>query len=438
MYTSNMQPVLSRSFDDDTTERIWNDESNKDGQHIQDHEQVVYPSSQRIGVPSMMHRIGLTLLWICVILPTIVQHFGLNESSSIPSSDTSTTSTERPVVWSRRRLATQRLVSHIQERWSRHRQLMTIMSSDINNYSNSEDASFQQDDDQYDGITLILKGNRVDLLHQSLESISYCNDITNIQIDWTESEDTFPDVLVHFHNGRNGMNVTKAIKLTTFSRRKSKQNAYKFSTDALLLLDERIRLSCSELAAAFDEWKVDPTRIIGIDPTYFTSTTSFLTDQYKYNLVSDRAAIVHRHYYTNFKFNKKPKSIRRQKNHKSLMKNDNIDICEQYSLSAYVSFMTEQNPAILAAKESKIAVVEPPEGTSLFDVFTSWYSQQDCMEIIPRTAGASSTLTPVAVRIIGRGNVDNMLSNTPKTSDNITEAIDVQGVADAVAINEIQ
>ena len=128
------------------------------------------------------------------------------------------------------------------------------------------------------------------------------------------------------------------------------------TTDAVLLLDERVRLSCRELDRAFSEWKLDPGRFVGFLPG----------GDSEYSLVSDSAAFVHRFYLSRRIFDKE---------------------CASFLLSAYVSTLSAKQPIALAS------------GVRLPGDYYSTPSPH-CLSRLMKAAGRVSQ--PVKTRIVGR------------------------------------
>jgi Glycosyl transferase family 64 domain len=199
---------------------------------------------------------------------------------------------------------------------------------------------------QTKGVTMRLRGNRIELLHQSLEQHAYCGMIYQVQIDWTASQDSFPDTMLQ-HGSDKVVNAASA----------------KISTDAVLLLDESIRLSCRDLERAYDEWKLDPARVVGFLPDHETY----------YALVSDQAVMVHRYYWTSWP-----------------TLDDEDDKCQHLALSAFVSALSDKSPAVIATKR-----------TALFTSKLLRKASQDCLATLSHAVGMSSIPT-MGTQFVGR------------------------------------
>lgn len=131
--------------------------------------------------------------------------------------------------------------------------------------------------------TIRLKGSRMDLMKQSLDSHSLCSSVEEIQIDFQGDDDSFPNVLLRYGAGKATRNLEK-------------------STTGIFLLKEGVTFSCDELDNAFRTWKKDPRRIVGFFGFPSGNTSSNVeswnhgTMVGPYSIVSDRAAFIHSHY----------------------------------------------------------------------------------------------------------------------------------------------
>ena len=153
------------------------------------------------------------------------------------------------------------------------------------------------------GLTVLLSGSRINLLHQSLETFENCDKVRQIQINWTSSDDSFPvNLLSHDTN--------KVVALSPSSD---------FETDAVMLLEESVQLTCEDLERAFHQWKLDPSRIVGFLPD---------NDQV-FSQVSDQAVLVHRYYVS-----KMPQRM-------------NDDPCQHFSLSVFITAISGKSPVVL-------------------------------------------------------------------------------------------
>ncbi len=130
--------------------------------------------------------------------------------------------------------------------------------------------------------TIRLKGRRMDLLKQSLDSHSRCSSVEEIQIDFQGEDDVFPQVLLRYGAG-------KAAKIGNSS------------TAGIFLLNEGMTFSCEDLDNAFNTWKKDPRRFVGFfgfqpgNRSFVEQTVLGRTDG-PYSILSDRAAFIHNSY----------------------------------------------------------------------------------------------------------------------------------------------
>ncbi|CAJ1895692.1 unnamed protein product [Cylindrotheca closterium] len=129
--------------------------------------------------------------------------------------------------------------------------------------------------------TILLKGDRIDFIHQSIDAHSACSSVKEIQLDFGSS--TIPD-----------RTLARDDKVTT---------SRIVHTNAVLLLSQDVLLSCEELDKAFDAWKSDTSRLVGFfgyqqtpsSDTFLRSTISdrlysaVQTGSGAYSVVSDKA-----------------------------------------------------------------------------------------------------------------------------------------------------
>lgn len=146
--------------------------------------------------------------------------------------------------------------------------------------------------------TIRIKGHRLDLVLQSLDYHAQCPSVKTVQVDWTDpTKPRLPrSVLKH-----------KSGKVEALSS--------KSSTAAVFLLDEDVLLKCDEIERAFQEWRLDPTRLVGFYPYHHQASAAAVsgTDreepfqarqvslgQGAYSMMSDQAVFVHHIYLRNF------------------------------------------------------------------------------------------------------------------------------------------
>ena len=155
------------------------------------------------------------------------------------------------------------------------------------------------------GLTVLLTGSRINMMHQSVETYNTCEKVRQIQINWTSTDDSFPVTLLS-----HDTNKIVAHSAST-----------DFETDAVMLLDEGVRLTCEDLERAFQQWKLDPSRIVG-----------FLPDNDEvFSQVSDQAVLVHRYYVSKMpqRMNDKP--------------------CQHFALSVFVTAVSGKGPVVLVS-----------------------------------------------------------------------------------------
>lgn len=159
------------------------------------------------------------------------------------------------------------------------------------------------------GLTVRLRGNRVDLLHHSLDRLAFCPIVHSVLIDWTEPNYHMPHELI-YHGSQ------KAEPWTSHS---------KVATPGVLLLDEGILLGCDELGKAFIEWAHDPTRVIGFVPWRRPKDAG-------YALVTDEAMLIHRMYL-------------------STIPRARLSLpCQHLAVSAWITALTNKPPIAMATE----------------------------------------------------------------------------------------
>lgn len=159
-----------------------------------------------------------------------------------------------------------------------------------------------------DTFTLRLKGNRLDLLAASIAYHAPCPRVGEIQLDWqgTEDDPETPGILLRDSHAK----VSDLGHL---------------NTDAVLLLDEGVTLTCTELDRGFYGWKMDPRRPVGYFPLKYNGA---------YSILSDSALFVHRLYLdSNPPLKTEP-------------------LCEHLALSAWISALSREPPIALTSRAS--------------------------------------------------------------------------------------
>jgi hypothetical protein len=174
------------------------------------------------------------------------------------------------------------------------------------------------------GMTLRIRGGRAHLLQQSLDQHAHCPIVTLVQIDWTTSsshDDRVPDVLLDHPS-------FKAQDLATKPRA---------PTQAVMLLDESILLSCQDLETSWNEWQHDPSRLVGFLPVFFSNQRS------TYSFMSDSALLLHRFYL-------------RAQEHAVITPAP----CQHLALSAWVLALSAKGPiAMLSSSEMVVQTATP-------------------------------------------------------------------------------
>lgn len=194
------------------------------------------------------------------------------------------------------------------------------------------------------GLTLRLSGGRIHLLHQSLETLAYCDTVRQVQIDWTAKDESFPTPLLS-HGSQKVVVARSSTKL---------------ATDGVLLLEEGVRLSCQDLERAFQQWQLDSSRIVGFLPDGETL----------FSQLSDRAAIVHRYYLSN-----RPRHTG--------------DKCQHFALSVFITAVSEKYPVVIASDliKNRQYDTEDPE--------------VDCIPALSMASG-KAPMPATATRYLGR------------------------------------
>jgi len=129
--------------------------------------------------------------------------------------------------------------------------------------------------------TILLKGNRIDFIHQSIDAHSRCGSVKEIQLDFG----------------------SKPVSARTLARDEKVTTAQSITTNAVLLLSQDVLFSCQELDKAFLAWKSDTSRLAGFfgyqqilgSNTYLRAAVTdweyaaVQTGSGTYSVVSDRA-----------------------------------------------------------------------------------------------------------------------------------------------------
>jgi len=90
------------------------------------------------------------------------------------------------------------------------------------------------------GFTVVLRGSRVDLLRQSLDTLSSCSPVEEVQIDYQKSEEVPELLLSHLSGKANVLGDT--------------------TTDGVMLLEEGIMLNCNQVTRG--KWRMKPKIIL--------------------------------------------------------------------------------------------------------------------------------------------------------------------------------
>eukprot|EP00980_Cylindrotheca_fusiformis_P009742 scaffold2149_cov187-Cylindrotheca_fusiformis.AAC.20 len=203
--------------------------------------------------------------------------------------------------------------------------------------------------------TILLKGTRLDFVQQSIDAHSDCTSVEAIHVDF-DGSDAVPD--------------------TIFARSTKVSPVRPTSTTAVLLLSDDVILTCNELETGFQNWKKDPSRLVGYfgfqqkagDTTNLRAGfpvvdfESVVAGAGSYSLVSDRAVFAHKRYISSIPLY----------NHHST--------CCELLLSMQVSAVSGKAPALIKAdplelsSSSNLDVDEVDAGKShcLEECFPRW------------------------------------------------------------------
>lgn len=166
--------------------------------------------------------------------------------------------------------------------------------------------------------TIRIRGHRVDLITQSLDFHSSCPSVKEVQVEWTDQKSKLPPSLLGHKSGK-----VKPFRKT--------------STAGVFLLDENLILSCQDIEKAFQQWRLDPARMVGFYP-FHHHTESKASEFHmrpvsrgaSYSMVSDRAVFIHNHILRSI-----PKAPQE---------------CQHLGMSIIVSAMTSKPPVVVLAK----------------------------------------------------------------------------------------
>jgi len=161
--------------------------------------------------------------------------------------------------------------------------------------------------------SLLLRGDRLDLLQRSLDRHAGCKIVDDVLVDWTDHEDYKVPVSLLSH--RSG-------KVRTYSERGKKN----LDTGPLLLLQGGIYFTCADLEKGFYEWQKSPDRIVGLLPP---------CNGCQHALVSDKAAFVH-----GSLLSARPR----------LSKDD---VCQHLALSAQLAILSGKEPIVVLTKPQR-------------------------------------------------------------------------------------
>jgi hypothetical protein len=190
------------------------------------------------------------------------------------------------------------------------------------------------------GVTVRLQGDRIDLLLQSLDRLARCPSVENVQIGWgDQNKQAVPELLL-YHKSRKVTPVGPT------------------HTDAVLLLEESVQLSCEDLERAYREWMLDPVLLVGFLP--FRER-----DEGSYALLSDHALFTHKLYLDSIE------------NTTSLQSESH---CQHLTFSGYVTALSSKSPVAI---QSNLGRAAP-------STFKSGSNEKECVKQITEATGLHS------------------------------------------------
>jgi hypothetical protein len=200
------------------------------------------------------------------------------------------------------------------------------------------------------GFTVRLKGDRIDLLLQSVDRLARCPSVKDVQIEWDQQNREIPESLL-YHKSRKVVPMGKT------------------NTDAVLLLEQSVQLSCEELERAYNEWVLDPVLLVGFLPLRDR-------DEGSYALLSDHAVFTHTLYLDSID---KTSSLQ-TKSH-----------CQHLAFSAYVTALTSKSPVAIRSNPGRAAPTKHESGSR----------EKECVKQLTEATGLHS-LPEEGMTYVGR------------------------------------
>jgi hypothetical protein len=203
-----------------------------------------------------------------------------------------------------------------------------------------------------DGVTVRLKGDRIDLLWQSLDRLARCPSVETVQIEWGhQNKQAVPEILL-YHKSR------KVTPVGTTH------------TDAVLLLGESVKLSCEDLERAYHEWMLDPVLLVGFLPLWDK-------DEGSYALLSDHALFTHKIYLDSID---KTSSLQSESH------------CQHLAFSAYVTALSSKSPVAIISNLGRAAPSKYKSGSK----------ERECVEQLNEATGLQSLPESRTTYYVGR------------------------------------
>jgi hypothetical protein len=203
-----------------------------------------------------------------------------------------------------------------------------------------------------DGVTIRLRGDRIDLMWQSIDRLARCPLVETIQIEWGHQIiEAVPEILL-YHKSRK---VTTPVGKTL--------------TDAVFLLGESVHISCEDVERAYHEWMLDPVRLVGFLPLWDK-------DEGSYSLLSDHALLTHTLYLDSID------------NTSSLQSESH---CQHLAFSAYVTALSSKSPVAILSNLGRAAPSKYKSGSK----------QRECVKQLTEATGLHS-LPETRTTYVGR------------------------------------
>jgi len=124
------------------------------------------------------------------------------------------------------------------------------------------------------GLTLVLTGSILPLLHDSIRQYAACSVVQQIHVNWSNNHQ-MPLPRRFLQEGK----VAAAAEV--------------IRTNAVLLLDADVSLSCQDLNRAMVEWQRDSTRLVGFAPLYMDDGNTNNVGG-SYSVLSSKALMAHK------------------------------------------------------------------------------------------------------------------------------------------------